>query len=156
MINSKSIKLIGIAVLFIVISLGILAGVNFVNPQAQDDRAAEKYFDDLKAQYENDTYGGNTPEETIALFIEALEVEDVELASKYFLPDNKEEQKSYLIRAQENTGDFSIFIQDAERLRLSRKEEDRAFYTIADENNVVEVQVVLKKNQNNVWKITEL
>ena len=49
----------------------------------------------------NDTFGGATPEETLALFIEALEAEDVELASKYFLPDDREEMKSDLEKAKQ-------------------------------------------------------
>ena len=35
-----------------------------------------------------DTYGGKTPQETLDLFVAALEAEDVELASKYFMLDD--------------------------------------------------------------------
>jgi len=40
-----------------------------------------------EALYRADTYGGDTPEETLELFIQALEAENYELASKYFVPE---------------------------------------------------------------------
>src|SRR6266403_2009295 len=39
----------------------------------------------LEAAYKNDPYGGATPEETLKLFIDALEKKDYALASKYFV-----------------------------------------------------------------------
>ncbi len=35
---------------------------------------------------ENDHYGGKTPEETLALFVEALKKKDYKLAAKYYVP----------------------------------------------------------------------
>jgi len=46
----------------------------------------------LEAAYRKDTYGGKTPEETLELFIEALEAKDYELAAKYFVVE--EQQKA--------------------------------------------------------------
>ena len=43
----------------------------------------------LEAQYRADSYGGTTPEETLRLFVEALEKKDYELASKYFVVENR-------------------------------------------------------------------
>lgn len=43
----------------------------------------------LEAQYRADNYGGATPEETLRLFIEALEKKDYELAAKYFVVENQ-------------------------------------------------------------------
>jgi len=41
------------------------------NEAAANDRALQD-MKELEAQYENDTYGGTTPEATLALFIDAL------------------------------------------------------------------------------------
>ena len=41
----------------------------------------------LKKLYENDHYGGKTPEETLALFVEALKKKDYKLAAKYYVPE---------------------------------------------------------------------
>ena len=64
---------------------------NVLSPEARKSRAdAEKvteFFNNLQAAEERqrqDVYGGNTPEETLQLFITALEKDDLELASKYF------------------------------------------------------------------------
>jgi len=85
---------------FVLAFLGIIiliGGVFFVwekyfSPQAKLNRQnAENYqkYLDWQKNYEdamkNDTYGGETPEETLQMFIEALRNEDIELASKYFM-----------------------------------------------------------------------
>jgi len=44
----------------------------------------------LQEQYANDIYGGDTPEETLELFIQALESGDVELASKYVIIEKQQ------------------------------------------------------------------
>lgn len=45
----------------------------------------------LEKQYREDTYGGATPEETLKLFVAALEKKDYTLASKYFIPEKQVE-----------------------------------------------------------------
>lgn len=64
----------------------------------------------LEAQYRADTYGGTTPEETLRLFIEALEKKDYILASKYFLV---EERASFLseIRDSDKNGFSDEYIE---------------------------------------------
>ena len=39
-----------------------------------------------------DTYGGKTPQETLQMYIDAVEKGDYELASKYFIGDNQEKE----------------------------------------------------------------
>ncbi|MCX6705303.1 MAG: hypothetical protein NT162_03130 [Candidatus Woesebacteria bacterium] len=43
----------------------------------------------LEEKYKQDTYGGATPEATLALFVAALKKGDDNLAVKYFLPENQ-------------------------------------------------------------------
>jgi len=141
--------------IFFVVFLGWFA-TGFWSTDAREAREVEEYFKNIEEQNKNDTYGGATPEETLQLFIAALEAEDIELASKYFLPDEREDIQGYFMRARDDAGGFDRFIRDSKALKLSKNDGERAFYTIVDENKVVEVQVILKKNQNNVWKITDL
>lgn len=156
MVNNTSKKfLLGFGGI-IIVGLFVWVWGTYANPEVREKRALIEYFEDLTDEYRNDTYGGATPEETLALFIKALEANDIDLASKYFLPDERGEIKGYLTRAQDEAGDFSRFVVDAQSLKLSKKDEQEAFYTITNEEGVVEVQVILKKNQNNVWKITDL
>ena len=53
--------------------------------------------ENLKQAYREDTYGGATPEETLAMFIEAFKAGDLDLASKYFVI---EKQAEYLAKMQ--------------------------------------------------------
>ena len=112
----------------------------------------EKYEDLVR----NDTYGGATPEETLSLFIAALEAGDVELASKYFLPDEMEEIKQNLLQASEQQGGFEGVIERVKKLNLVKKDNKEAFFTIIGLDNVIQMQATLIKNQNNTWKITDL
>lgn len=59
-------------------------------------------IDDYKAAMA-DTYGGKTPQETLQMYIDAVEKGDYELASKYFIGDRqKEEQESLNNAPKEN------------------------------------------------------
>lgn len=64
----------------------------------------------LEAQYRMDTYGGATPEETLRLFVEALEKKDFELASKYFAVEKREDFLSE-IQDSEKGGFLNKYIQ---------------------------------------------
>lgn len=114
------------------------------NPSAQ-------YYKDLEKRYAEDTYGGSTPEETLKLFIAALESGNIDLASKYFVVDRQEEEKEYLQKV-----DINEILTDAKNLKLSKKDSGEAFFTIVDGNGIVEVQVVLNKISNGKWKISSL
>ena len=50
-------------------------------------RAAEQFNQSIINMFKGDTYGGQTPEETFNMFVEALKNEDVDLAVKYFVMD---------------------------------------------------------------------
>ena len=76
----------------VIIAIGIIVDavwVQYFSPAAQDAKRMEAQYTAYEQQqksYEEamaqDTYGGKTPEETLALFISALEKEDIDLASK--------------------------------------------------------------------------
>ena len=55
-------------------------------------RAAEEKYERQLA----DTYGGTTPQETLRMYIEAVEAGDYELASRYFVIEKQEEELSKL------------------------------------------------------------
>jgi hypothetical protein len=91
-------KWIIIALIIILVALFlILGGYNNIKTTIKGLWAVSQYNAGIEL-YEKtmaeDTYGGETPEETLAMFINALEKEDIELASKYFiLDDNLSRQK---------------------------------------------------------------
>lgn len=48
----------------------------------------------------NDIYGGRTPEETYQLFLQALEKQDIELASKYFVREKQDWAREFFTEVQ--------------------------------------------------------
>lgn len=118
------------------------------NDQHNDPLA--QYYKELEQRYAEDTYGGATPEETLQLFIAALEAGNIDLASKYFLVEKQEEEKGYL---SEN---IKKVIEESRRLELGRIEENRALFILVNEQNIVEAQVALVRIPNGKWKISSL
>lgn len=112
-----------------------------------------KVLEDWKRAYENDTYGGKTPEETLQLFTDALKKGDINLASKYFLLDKQELELNKLASIR---NDLSLALADLAKLRLSKREKERAYYVVPNEVGMAEVTVLLTKLPNGVWKIAEL
>ena len=66
--------------------VGTVKYINWKWWQRMKNEAAnfEKEIADKKAKIVADTYGGKTPQETLDMFISAVEKGDYELASKYF------------------------------------------------------------------------
>ena len=156
MLNQTSKKMalwfLGIIGVGVVVWLGAL----YLNPEERAKRDALKYFEDLQAQYETDTYGGATPEETLQLFITALEAGDIELASKYFLPDEREKWQRNISEV-ETGGSLEEMINDLSRAEKTKEENGQALFVVTDETNTVSVLIGLAKNSNTrVWKITDL
>ena len=142
--------------LFIIGAALLVWGVTvYFSPEMRRARDAREYLEQLQADYANDTYGGATPEETLALFIAALEKGDIELASKYFLPEDREEILSDIESAEES-GRMNQSIERFKDLNLETKNEDRAFFITTDASGLVQTQVVLDKNPNGVWKISDI
>lgn len=120
-----------------------------------EQKPAEQYLKDLKRAYDEDTYGGKTPEETLALFIAALKKGDIELASRYFVPEKQEEWREVFAK-EKNAGGLKNIVIEAQKLELSKNDGQRAFFTITNNRNVVEVQVILALVPNGIWKILDL
>lgn len=99
--------------LIILAALGWLIYV-YVYPQYQFwqfkqsyDKMMQVYTDMLK----NDTYGGQTPEETYNLYIAALQRGDTEAASKYFYWEKQVAQKEKLDELKAK-GELAKYITD--------------------------------------------
>ena len=68
--------------------------------QFREKRAANVLRNQIEDQRRNDKYGGKTKEETIELFILALESDNIELASKYLVIEKQEIWKKTLVEYQ--------------------------------------------------------
>lgn len=75
----------------------------------------------LEAQ-KNDTYGGQTPEETLDMYIEALKAGDIELASKYYEISLERSKIQYqeledLKNVIKRDGNLDLVIEEIEKIR---------------------------------------
>lgn len=127
----------------------------FFSPEARQERAMA----DLLERYANDTYGGETPEETLSLFIKALETGDVELASKYFVVEKQEEMKEELTKSiNEGGAEMLINFYTYQNIRKSFYDYMNTYeYTFLDKEGGPGFRFELMLNTKvNKWKISEL
>ena len=111
----------------------------------------------LEKLYVDDTMGGKTPEETLALFLDAVKKEDFDLASQYAIYGMRDSIKSNLLKIK-NDGNMSLLIEDLNRTEKIMTPEfgpDSLDFVIK-ENDIKKYTVLsMDKNKNGIWKINE-
>src|SRR3989344_1148709 len=159
----------------VVIGGGFFVWDRYFSPQAKLNRETQRNYEKYLAWEENykkamreDTYGGKTPEETLQMFIEALEKEDVELASKYFALETDTKSPNYLTRKKwknylQEIGNKKLLQQMANDIEKDAKPltkilNNKEFsYALFNEDGTVGISIYLKFNEHsNVWKIVSL
>ena len=151
--SKKPLKFFIRGLLIIAIGFGAVYAVQFWRQRTNPEYQVLQYFRDLERQYREDPYGGNTPEETLQLFIDALKKGDIELAAKYFLIEGQEKTKHDLEGAKTEER-LTIIIQELERAIL-KKDSDTAYFTVVRNSDLPSELVMHKNPLNNKWKITE-
>jgi len=117
----------------VIISIGIIwvgyQGSEYATRQ-RALKAEQKLQDDYENMLKADTYGGKTPEETMDLFIAALENGDIELASKYFVLEKQDQWKERLndYKARGLLTDFSIEWERIRKTWTKNKSEDVVYF----------------------------
>ena len=149
---------IALAALVLLIWIGSAAYSAWQGHQFQ--KKTEQFQMVLTKPYREDTYGGKTPEETWAMFLDALKKEDLELASKYFVPEKQEEWKKNLISTNQKSK-LSTAIKNIEKIEFdsSTPETSYFFYNIKDENSGVYYKnsvIFILNPYTKVWKISLL
>ncbi len=96
--NSKLRMILNIFGILIVIFLvwWVVSAAYYLNKSFGWQKQTKDFELEMSKPYREDTYGGKTPEETWAMFIDALKKDDAELASKYFVPEKQEEWKKII------------------------------------------------------------
>ena len=124
------------------------------------EEAAEEYLKNYQELMKADSYGGQTPEETLQLFIDALKKEDMDLASKYFLLDDegkRDKWVAYLLDLKDK-GQMQKLAEDLGRAKagIASYEADYTF-EVFNEDGTVGVSVDMELNElSGVWKIESL
>lgn len=104
-----------------------------------------------------DTYGGDTPEETWKMFLDALRNNDLELASKYFVLDKQQEHLEWFQKVEES-GLLEDMISDLTVSELEPVSEGdyRSEYIVGEEGQYATATVIFNKNINNKWKLESI
>jgi hypothetical protein len=98
--------------------------------------------------------GGETPEETLTLFIEALKKGDVEHAARYFVAEAQDQWREDLAEMQaKNLVDD--LLRDLEKRNVGQRDETLARYSLLSADGQTTL-LVLVKQQNGKWKIQSL
>lgn len=117
----------------------------------QAEEAMKKAAADDYARAMADTYGGKTPQETLQMYIDAVEKGDYALASKYFIGDNQEKElKSLQNGPKENINNVVGL--------LKKSIESSGSYSAQKNRYVIDkpLMVDFKLYPNGIWKIIEI
>jgi hypothetical protein len=154
----------------IVVALALFIVFSFCRDylRARNIEKGEKHYVELVEKIKNDTKGGKTPEETIQLYLKALEEKNIDEAVQYYTVDKQE----FLL------GELSALLKDVERyekwtsgVKMAKKINEEKNIAIF-EYDVVETEetklegteivfppgtykatITLKKIQSGVWKL---
>ena len=165
-----------LALIFIIAAVFSLYGffVKYWSPSARENRqlqeSYEKYLEwekGFEKAMREDTYGGKTPEETLALFIDALKKEDIELASRYIYQGvggsdyrNREKYREALMQVKQS-GKLQEFINLLSKVEPNHFWDGGQYFSftirdIQDEDNLMPIITLFKHQYSTVWKIQSL
>lgn len=115
-------------------------------------RELERIESEREAIKTADTIGGKTPQETLRMFISAVEAGDYELASKYFVVEEQEKWKKELneIKVKDN---LETFLGPLVEARISQGE-----YSKSKDTHSIHKPVLISfvKYPSGNWKIEEI
>src|SRR3989338_5350635 len=122
-----------VAIIFgVLVLLVIWKSYQLEQGRKKGDQLAIALEEGKKRDYEiamADTYGGKTPQETLSLYITAVEKGDYELASKYFIQDNQEGELKKLKQLNKEN-DFNTFFSLLKKSESWRSSLEDNTYTL--------------------------
>lgn len=157
---SRSTRAVKKFVIFILIIIAIIVAVfllgeydKYQNRKAIDEMAST-IQEIQEADYNEamrDTFGGTTPQETLSLYISALEKGDYELASKYFIGTKQKEELNRLNKS--NLGEIKNYIVEIKKISKNSGEFsfEKDYFSFDGD-----ILLNLKKYPNGIWKIIEI
>lgn len=149
-------KFVGGGAAIVAIGVGALFLIDYIRYQRSPEYWAIKEVEKIKKEYAEDPYGGETPEETLRLFVDALKKGDTELAAKYFVLDKQDQWREDLAKIKDK-GLLDEMMRD---LGTAKRGKDISagntiFSLVNKENEVISV-VNTVKAQNGKWKIQDM
>ncbi|MBU6415051.1 hypothetical protein KGQ34_02320 [Patescibacteria group bacterium] len=155
--NKTALQFFGFALLLVFVGAGAVWGIDYYQKIHSPEYQTELKMRELEARARADTYGGSTPEETLALFIDALKRGDIDLASKYFVVDEWE-KKNIELRKGKEQGSLEKITTILEKVNYPTKYSDGSYeLSIVEKDNSIKFGVhFVLNNFTNKWKILEL
>ncbi len=143
------------------IGVGVIASESLF--LSEDERAKQAIIDawsEEERAYNKDAVGGATPEETLALFIAALEVGDIQKASEYVVVYEREGARDKLISFQEKKlmSDLVSYLKNhTEKYPLNSQSQSDDYFIFESFNNMGDLvlQVSITKTPNGTWQILD-
>lgn len=139
------------ALSMVLMGIGFLYVLNFLNPEYQETKEAKRLAESIKQQYQSDLYGGYTPEETLQLFIDALKKDDINLAAKYMILEKQFNWRKRLSQIKEKRL-LNEIVNDFEQRKFDISDEMTAHYVLAADTQAS--PLILIKAPNGRWKIS--
>jgi hypothetical protein len=123
-------------------------------------KSVDQFQESLEKPYKDDVYGGKTPEETWAMFLDALKKEDLDLASKYYDAGHQGKAKEWLEKLKQD-GEIEQTIGEMEGLKKSKSQplsKEKVYYSYnvfsRDYQQKLTERVIFYLNPyTKVWKI---
>ena len=150
-------KMLAIFLGIILFALAILVGVRVYETRTDEGRV-QALAEALKKQQADDylramadTYGGKTPQETLEMYIDAVQKGDYELASKYFIGDKQEKELIDLDRTSPENLQKIINLLKEDLKSPGSFSEKRDGFAIRKP-----LLVDFKLYPNGIWKIIEI
>jgi len=156
--NRKQFILFSLGLVFLVF-LGLFIYQTFLSPEAisnrEDQEKLEMVMENLERYEEarrSDTYGGETPQETLDLFIEALEKGDVELASRYFSLDSVLTRKEWKEEISEKKQEILQSLKKATPVK-DQEIKTNTFWFFFPRENTQDLLEMTYNEYSRIWKI---
>lgn len=100
--------------------------------------------------------GGKTPQETIGLLAGSLEKNDLVLAVKYFVSENREMESEDLTKLYD-ADLLGELVKDLKTLKTGKMVDGIHYlFEVFDENGGTAAEIKLIKNEKGLWKIISL
>lgn len=146
----------GLGLLIVFLGVAAISGIQYLkyrfSPEYQQYREAVKMLE----AYNNDPYGGDTPEETLKLFIGALKNGDTDLAAKYFVLHKQEEWKGKLKIAKDNNH-LNLYIDEVNQAKSGKEIYPGTYLFTIIENGKSTLSISLEQvEKSKKWKIESL
>lgn len=156
--RSKFWKFAAWFVIVIVGAVVLLWGIGWYE-QWKGERDVEKMAEAFKKAEEesyaramSDTYGGKTPQETLKMYIDAVEKGDYELASKCLVESRREADIAEL-RALDAKNSLTVFVAILKDAEPEKQISDNDFRMKSKTQSGTYYFVTFTKYPNGIWKI---